>query len=56
MNFTQITTKDDDMIGVVNNLEANMKYIVRISARNIVGYGKFTVKEVSTKQVQGNRD
>ncbi|XP_068733670.1 neural cell adhesion molecule 1-like isoform X1 [Montipora capricornis] len=53
VNFTQITTKDDDMIGVINNLEANMKYIVRISARNIVGYGKFTVKEVSTKQVQG---
>ncbi|XP_068741715.1 hemicentin-1-like [Montipora capricornis] len=53
MNCTQITTKEDSLIGVINNLEANMKYIVRISARNIVGYGQFTVKEASTKQIQG---
>lgn len=30
-----------------------MVYIVRMSARNVVGYGNFTVREVLTKEDQG---
>ncbi|XP_067052633.1 neural cell adhesion molecule 1-like [Acropora muricata] len=56
MNCTKITVREGSMMCVMNNLEAKMIYIVRMSARNVVGYGNFTVREVLTKEDQGGKE
>lgn len=53
MNCTKITVREGSMMCVMNNLEAKMVYIVRMSARNVVGYGNFTLREVLTNEDQG---
>ena len=53
INCTKITVREGSMMCVMKNLEENMEYIVRISARNVVGYGNFTVREVLTKKGPG---
>ena len=38
----------------MDELKSNTEYIVRVSARNVVGFSEFTMREVSTKEPTGN--
>lgn len=56
MNCARITPQKSSgsMLCVMNELKSGTEYIVRIAARNIVGYSAFTVKHSSTKPETGN--
>ena len=56
MNCARITLQKSSgsMLCVMNELKRGTEYIVRIAARNIVGYSAFTVKQSSTKPETGN--
>ena len=54
MNCTQMTSETSSMMCVMNELETNTEYVVRLAAKNVVGYSEFTVKEVSTEDAPGN--
>ena len=42
------------MLCVMINLKSDTEYIIRVAARNIVGYSVFTVKQSSTEDATGN--
>ena len=56
MNCARITLQKSDgsMLCVMNELKSGTEYIVRIAARNVVGYSAFTVKQSSTERETGN--
>lgn len=54
MNCTQMTRETSSMMCVMNELETNTEYVVRLAAKNVVGYSEFTVREVSTEDAPGN--
>lgn len=56
MNCTRITVQKSSgtMLCVMNKLKSGTEYIVRVAARNVVGYSDFTKKQSSTKGRSGN--
>lgn len=57
INCTRITLQKDSgsMLCVMNELKSGTEYVVRVAARNVVGYSAFTVKESSTERGTGNK-
>lgn len=56
MNCTRIALEKSSgsMLCVMNDIKSGTDYIVRVAARNVVGYSDFTVKQSSTKHGTGN--
>ena len=54
INCTHIENQTGSMMCLFDELKSNTEYIVRVSARNVVGYSEFTMREVSTKEPTGN--
>lgn len=54
INCTQIENQTGSMMCRMDELKSNTEYIVRVSARNVVGFSEFTMREVSTKEPTGN--
>lgn len=54
INCTQIENQTGSMMCLMDELKSNTEYIVRVSARNVVGFSEFTMREVSTKEPTGN--
>ena len=56
MNCTRVTPQESSgsLLCVMNELKSGTEYIVRVAARNVVGYSAFTVKQSSTKPETGN--
>lgn len=50
INCTQIENQTGSMMCRMDELKSNTEYIVRVSARNVVGFSEFTMREVSTKE------
>jgi len=40
----------------MNELETNTEYVVRLAAKNVVGYSEFTVREVSTEDAPETKE
>ena len=54
INCAQIENQTGSMMCLMDELKSNTEYIVRVSARNVVGFSEFTMREVSTKEPTGN--